>query len=541
MNRHELASFILSFAEKTGMETFREQAAGEIVRITRPYDAVPDIYSEYRQIIHDGIVFLLSNFSPARLTAIVADQLLMEENSPVQERLIRLARQVPTLHKLGQTIARNRNVDESFRKWLICLENNLHGTNIADVRRKIVGEISSFAKAFSIRTADEILAEASVGAVVAFTWLKPDTGTREKGVFKILRPGVKEHLSEELNLLDELAFFFDKNREHYILKDFRFIETFRDIKEALKEETDLSGEQANLRRAFLFYGKAKSARVPRVLPFSTENLTAMEFMNGDKVTDISNCSADRKLYAQILFDTVIGHPLFSHEKQTLFHGDPHAGNIYGFAGEKQEEMTVALLDWSQAGHLSKKERMNMLWLMIGVITGDERVVCEAVGELSEEENPLLLRRIRRIIHDILVNREYANCSLVKKTFFLIDQSTIRGIRFPRELLLFRKAFFTLEGVLYDLDPAFDMDVCMIRLGRNLFMEELPKRWMYLLFPQSDRPEHYKIMLSNSDLHRFANHIFIESFKKSADVFTALMEKNAEFLSKAFCLGLKGEG
>ena len=98
MNRHELASFILSFAEKTGMETFREQAAGEIVRITRPYDAVPDIYSEYRQIIHDGIVFLLSNFSPARLTAIVADQLLMEENSPVQERLIRLVRQVPTLN-----------------------------------------------------------------------------------------------------------------------------------------------------------------------------------------------------------------------------------------------------------------------------------------------------------------------------------------------------------------------------------------------------------------------------------------------------------
>ncbi|MDM8548669.1 AarF/UbiB family protein [Desulfobacterales bacterium HSG2] len=538
MSRHELVSFIRSAAEKAGMEKFREQAAEEIIRITKPADVIPDIYGEYRQIAHDGILFLLSNFSPARLAELVADQLMMEENVSVEERLIRLAGQIPTLHKLGQIIARNRNVAPSFRKWLIRLENDLDGSDIAAVQKNIREEIGGFVKAFSIRTDDRILAEASVGAVVAFTWLKPDTGERAKGVFKILRPGIKEYLDEELSLLDETAIFFEKNRERYPLKDFRFIETFRDIKEALQEETDLPGEQANLRKAFRFYSGEELARIPRVLPFSTENLTAMEFMNGGKITDVPIGSDDREMCAQLLFKAVIGHPLFSGEEQTLFHGDPHAGNIFAFEGKNDVDMKVTLLDWSQAGYLSKLQRIKMLRLMIGVITRDKRLICEAVGKLSKEnlkEEPLFLKNLEKIIHDIVVSCEYASYPLVKKTFFLIDQSMLRGISFPRELLLFRKAFFTLEGLLHDLDPKFDMDVYMIRLVGDIFMEELPKRWAYLLFLHSDCPEYYRSMLSNTDIQKLANHLFIESFKKSTDIFSTLMEKNVEILSKAFCL------
>ncbi|MDM8525483.1 AarF/UbiB family protein [Desulfococcaceae bacterium HSG8] len=531
MSRDELIPFLLSFARKAGMKKFRSRASEEIMRLTKPAEVIPNIYSEYRQIVRDGILFLLSNFSPQRLAGLVADQILLGENVTTEERLITLAMQIPTLHKLGQIIARNRNMEPSFKTWMIRLENDFHRTDIADVRKKISAEIDDDIITFSIRIADEILAEASVGIVVPFTWKAPGTDIRRKGVFKVLKPGVLRHLREELEMLDELARFFDQNRQNYSLKNFRFIETFRDIKEALQKETNLSGEQVNLRKAFLVYGEDKTARIPRLITFSTENITIMEQMEGCKITDVPMSSADRKMCAKTLFKTVIGSPLFSSEEWTFFHGDPHAGNIYGFKDKKDGPTKLALLDWSQAGYLSKEQRIKMLRLAIGVISRDEKGICQAVGELSVDapgENSPFFENTRKMIRDVLASRDYGACRFAKKLFWIIDQMAVKGIQFPRDLLLFRKSFFTLEGVLYDIDPEFDMDTSVIGLLETLFLEELPKRWMYLMFPHSDSPGNYKLPLSNSDLHMLASRLFFEGFKKGSETLSVFVERNMSF-------------
>ncbi len=557
----ETKSLILSFAEKTGIETFREQAADELIRITGPAEVIPDAYAEFRQIVSDGIRFLLSGLSLSRLAELVRDQMLLKDSVTAEERLIVFARRIPSLHKLGQIIARNRNVAPCFRKWLICLENDTQGSDIAIVRDKIAVEISDAVNTFSIKIADKILAEASVGTVIEFTWLNPDTGNSASGVFKILRPGIKEYMAEELNLLDELAVFFDTHRHRYSLKDFTFIETFGDIRDALVRETDLSGEQANLRKAFHFYGNDPQTRIPRELPFSTENLTAMEFMDGCKITDALLPHAEKRILAQNLFRAVVSSPLFSYEERTFFHGDPHAGNIYAYEGENEESVSIALLDWSQAGHLSKIQRINMLRLAKGVIMENESLICEAIAKLSEFHagdtsgkirnivskagfKPALHTdsaessgKIRDIVRNIVSGKEYKNSGLVRKTFLIIDQSTVRGIRFPGDLLLFRKAFFTLEGVIYDIDPTFDMEEYVIWLLGKLFIEELPKRWFCLMFPHTDHADQYKIPLSNADIRKLADYLFIKGLKKGSDILPLLMEKNAEWLR--FCLPYYG--
>ena len=537
LSRQETVSLILSFAEKTGIETFREQAADELIRITGPAEVIPDAYAEFRQIVSDGIRFLLSKLSLSRLAELVTDQMLLKDSVTAEERLIVFARRIPSLHKLGQIIARNRNVAPCFRNWLICLENDTQGSDIAIVRDKIAVEISDVVNTFSIKIADKILAEASVGTVVEFTWLNPDTGKPARGVFKILRPGIKDYMAEELNLLDELAVFFDTHRHRYSLKDFTFIETFGDIRDALVRETDLSGEQANLRKAFHFYGNDPQTRIPRVLPFSTENLTAMEFMDGCKITDALLPPAEKRILAQTLFRAVISSPLFSYKEWTFFHGDPHAGNIYAYEGENEESVGIALLDWSQAGHLSKIQRINMLRLAKGVIMENESLICKAVEELSGFHAGDASGKIRDIVRDIVSGKEYKNSRLVRKTFLLIDRSTVKGIRFPGDLLLFRKAFFTLEGVIYDIDPTFDMEEYIIGLLGKLFIEELPKRWFCLMFPHTDHADQYKIPLSNADIRKLADYFFIKGLKKGSDLLPLLMEKNAEWLR--FCLPYYG--
>ncbi len=533
MKRDELESFILSHAEKAGMDNFKDQAAREIVRMTDPDDVVPDIYSDFREIVRDGILFLLTSFSPSRLVSIAVDQILMKDNISVKERLIRLASQVPTLHKLGQLIARNRNVKESFRKLLVSLENSLHGTDFNSVRERIDAEIGNIIETYSIRTDNRILAEASVGAVVPFTWSEPYTGRRETGVFKVLKPGVKEQLKEELRILDELGLYFDKNRDQYSLKDFRFIETFRDVSIALQEEINLSGEQSNLKKASCFYNTDKDVRIPGVLPFSTDNITIMEYMKGCKITDAPLSRAGRKKSAKKLFKTLIWYPMFSRDEKTPFHGDPHAGNIYAFEDiKKNGNINLALLDWSQAGVLSKHQRINIFRLSFGVVTRDKELICNAVDELSEDKCER--QNMVRIITEIMKDRDYARSQTVKKIFLFIDQAAIKGIRFPTNLLLFRKAFFTLEGVIYDLDPKFDMDSYMFKLIEGLFLEELPKRWMYLLVPQSDSSEHYKSLLSNTDLQLLVIRFFLKGFEKGTDALSTLVDKNTDFLTRFNC-------
>ncbi len=48
-------------------------------------------------------------------------QLQLKSDVDTKNRLVELAKRIPTLHKLGQIIARNPNIDPAVKKWLIQL------------------------------------------------------------------------------------------------------------------------------------------------------------------------------------------------------------------------------------------------------------------------------------------------------------------------------------------------------------------------------------------------------------------------------------
>ena len=494
LSRGELEAKLLSFANSSLGNTFRERAVSEIMNAVQPADVIPDIYGEYRQIVHDGIRFLLLHLSLPRLISLSADQLQLPDTVSAQERLILLAKKIPTLHKLGQIIARNQHIDKSFKIWLITLENGCYGTDINIIRQMIEAELGDHIRKFSIEIEPEILSEASVGTVAAFRWTDPDTGKISRGAFKVIRPGIREYLTEELGLLAELAHFFEERRNQYTLKDFRFKETFKDIQDALKEEINLPGEQAHLKAASGRYSGKYSPEIPHLLPFSTQNVTAMRYADGMKVTDAPMSHKGRKKCASELFRAVLWNPLFSYEDNTMFHGDPHAGNIH--AVETADRIKITLLDWSLVGFLSKSERMNILKLMLGVIAYEQDTICESLGNLSEDRKK---SSFFQIVRGIVKSRKYAVCGFIEKAFYVIDQMILCGIRFSANLVFFRKAMFTLDGVLKEIDPDFDADICILSLLKDLVMEELPRRCAYLFFPRADSPEHYKSLMSNTDI------------------------------------------
>ncbi len=533
-----------AMAKAFGHQNFKNRAAIEIVGRTQPEKAVPEVYAPYRPLVRDGIQFFLSRISIQRLQDLIISQLRMDVMSTTQERLLELAKQFPTLHKLGQIIARNKNIDPAVKKWLVHLEHGNYGTSPHTLLKHIHRHLRNEAQADSVRVDEAILAEASVGAVFRFQWHDPNSKDVTQHVFKVLKPKVKEHLKQELTILEKVAVFFEKNRHRYALKDFKFTNVFQDIRQTLTEEINLAAEQVHLGNASRFYDDMESIRIPRLVPFCNETMTAMEFIDGPNIANAELSADERVRCARLLFKAIICKPLFSTRDQAIFHGDPHAGNILAVSDGQDPGIKVALLDWSLSDHLAKGERVRIIRLMQSVLEGGAYQISHAICDLSNpDQEPasecMSQLQLRRIVAELIHSKDYTGFTLIKKAFWLLDQISCHGVVFQSNLLFFRKTIFTLEGVLNDLDPLFDMDAYMAKYLGALVIKELPKRLGSTLLLQADNPENYQSLLSNKDLQVLLFNQYIEYLRQNTDPFVRLFEKQTEIMGQLFGWPLYG--
>jgi ubiquinone biosynthesis protein len=502
-------------ATAMGHEAFTKLVAREIVERTQPQQAIPEIYGHYRSVVRDGIEFFLSQVGRHRLMELVLSQLKLNPEADTRERLLELAKRFPTLHKLGQIIARNPNIDPVVKKWLIHLENGCYGTPLDGIMEQIGRQLEQTDNRDRVQVQPAILSEASVGAVIAFHWNQLSPRDRIEGVFKILKPGTRSHLDEELVVLEKTAAFFEENRHRYPLKDFRFLDVFQEVREMLIKEIDLAAEQTYLVEAARFYRDMESIQIPQLFPFSTDAMTAMAYLNGPKITDAPLNQEQRKRCAAILFEALICRPLFSRREPSLFHGDPHAGNILAVDDSASGRLRIGLVDWSLAGRLTKRDRVKTAQLIQGVLKKDLSSIRRSVNALAiggAMENPLQRQKFRSLVLRMLRSSEFDRLTLIKKTFKLLEQLTFEGFVFPADLMLFRKAIFTLEGVLYDLWPSFDMDAAVTQYLTTLVTQEIPTRFGNLFFPLADRPENYPSLISNIELQSLIIHQYVAAIR-----------------------------
>jgi ubiquinone biosynthesis protein len=236
-----------------------------------------------------------------------------------------------------------------------------------------------------------------------------------------------------------------------------------------------------------------------------------------------------------LFRALIWRPLFSLAEETPVHGDPHAGNLYAFRGAGNEVLPVPL-DWSLSDTLDRSQRVGMVRLVMNVLLGDTAAVAETLWGLSFQTERA---DIERIVGDVLSTprpgRLGKPAGHLARAFDVIDRTAVAGIRFPGELLLFRKAFFTLDGVLNDLDPDFHMDAAAAELAADAFLREMPRRWYAGLIPRWDRPNQYATLLSNRDLAWFAGRLMLEIGDRGSRYLNGLAADQMELFRRAACL------
>jgi ubiquinone biosynthesis protein len=450
------------FHENSSLE---RKALAEALQIAR---FVPEAHAAYRPLAMDGLLFFLERLSPPHLAHILAEQLKLPRTASPSRRLVALFRQCPTLHKLGQVMARDRRLAPELRENLQGLESLEPTTPIKAITAIIQREWGQVA---SLEVAPAALAEASVAVVVPLVWRDPDAAAPRRGVFKVLRPGVDERMHEELAIWAALGAFLEERCSDRGLPVLDYRNTLDSVRRLLANEIRLDREQAHLARAAAFHADSPTVFIPRLLPFCTARMTAMERVDGHKITEPGPTRGERQWLARILIEMLIAKPFWSNpQSSAYFHADPHAGNLF-----LTRDGRLAILDWALVTPLGKAQRVAVVRAAISALTLDEGGLTQAIASLGQASDDTALRAA---IAEGLRQVRRGTFPGIDWLMALLDRlGTAGAMRFPEELTLFRKALLTLSGVISDVSGRPSIDEVLVATGLTQCGRELASRWL----------------------------------------------------------------
>lgn len=527
----ERMDHLLSFM---GEKRFCEEASAALLAIAMPEAVVPRSLERFRSMIVDGVgCFLLSLGTDMIKKAILAQFHLPPASGP-GERLLALFTLFPTLHKLGQIVARNPGIDHLMKQYLIPLEEGQGTSDPGFIKWFIDDQLADNKEYARVLVGERVLAEASVAVIMPFSLSGERAGDRVDGVFKLLKPGVERQLEVELVAMENVLSWLETNRERYPLEKMQLGNLFGEVKDDLRREVDLARERVNLESAARLYAQCSSVRIPQVLPFSSGSLTAMEYIDGVKVTDTGLSESEGAGLARLTFETIICVPLFSLEDDALFHGDPHAGNIIAIIDDAAKEVRLGLIDWTLAGYLSRALRQGMIDMILAIVIGDGPAVAKSIIGMGSEKtrSNITTQKIEKIFEERSADAHYCSDPL-KTAFWMLERVTMAGCVFPPELILFRKAFFTLEGVLNDISPAFSPGKSMENYLSRLLSSELPDRLGEVLYPVATTRRHYQSMVSNQALNNLSLQMGLAGWQQAMSLHASLLTTQTRLVDDFF--------
>jgi ubiquinone biosynthesis protein len=315
-------------------------------------------------------------------------------------------------------------------------------------------------------------------------------------VVKVLRPGIREQIEADINLLRALAAV--ANRHHPNASKIRPQEVVSEIEATLYAELDLQREGANaslMRRLWL---DSSDLYVPEVhWPLSTERVLTMERVSGigsDDIAALDAAGIDRKLLA------AKGVRLFYTQvfRDNFFHADAHAGNIWVDATRKDNPRFIAL-DFGIVGQLPARDQYYLAENFIAIFQRDYRRIAELHVEAGWMPATVRIDELEaacRSVCEPYFTRPLSEISIAEVTVKLFRTAQRYELTVQPQLILLQKTLLNIEGVGRLLDPDLDMlaaakpvleDILRERYSPQRLVAELRKRLPELITHAPEMP------------------------------------------------------
>lgn len=294
--------------------------------------------------------------------------------------------------------------------------------------------------------------------------------TGEDVVIKVQRPGIREQIRVDLEILAGLAGLVqDRLRPEF----FDLRELVDEFSRQIRRELDFVNEGGHIDRFREQFQDDPSIVIPKVYwDFTTERMLVMDWIDGTKVLDIEGMKEkgiDRRIVARKGAEAFLRQVMI----HGYFHGDPHPGNIFVLPGNR-----IAYIDFGVVGRLSEDAKAHLADLFLGIIRRDVDRVIRGMTRLGAVDDTVNLRRMRTDVAD-LVDRHYGKALKDVKAADVfndaLELAQRNHVRLPSDLFLLGRALLTVEGMGERLDPDFNVVEIAEPFARELIRRRLHPR------------------------------------------------------------------
>ncbi len=376
-----------------------------------------------------------------------------DTSAPLGER-IRLALEElgPIFVKFGQAISTRRD---------------LLPPDIADELAKLQDEVPPFPaeKAIEMLNAaygqpvDEVFArfdrEPFAAASIAQVHTAALAGGQEV-IVKVLRPGVREMIERDLDVMRTIAGLAARYWEHG--KRLRPLEIVAEYEQTIIDELDLMREAGNTAQLKRNFAGSDMLYVPDVYwDYCRPEVLVQERIYGIPISDMDalrEAGTNIKLLAEngvaIFFTQVFRH--------NFFHADMHPGNIFVIVTDP-DKPKYAAVDFGIVGTLAPEDQKYLAHNFLAFFDRDYHRIAKLhidSGWVPEGTRIDQLETAVRTVCEPIFNKPLSEISFAQLLIRLFRVAQRFDVEVQPQLILLQKTLFNIEGLGRELYPELDL-------------------------------------------------------------------------------------
>ncbi len=355
----------------------------------------------------------------------------------------------PTYIKLGQVLATRPDlIPPEWADEFKNLQDNCEQVAFDQIKEVLAHEFPGERLELLFSSIEEVpLAAASMAQVH-----RAKLADGSSVVLKVLRPGNRKIVEEDMTLLEWLAQFVES---YFSDLGYSPVAVAAEFSRELTKEMNMLQEAQATNKLRRFFEDDPNTSFPKVYrEASTRNVLTLEEIKGRPLSSVDpatlSAAEKRKIVANCT-DAVFKQCLH----YGFFHADPHPGNIFLLPGQK-----LCFIDCGMTGHLDKNTAEQLVDLVAAVSQGDIDKLCRVVIELTDVDPALTDRRDFRSDMQIMASsfqdadlKQLDITKLLSDFFGMLQRYQIIC---PSDLILLTKALTTIEGVAEYFDPTFNV-------------------------------------------------------------------------------------